>query len=295
MRHGMLLLLLAGLIVIDTFPSQRAHAQNNKKVLVRVDGKSITQDDLERLYQFRNVSRELQPKVQDEFIDILIDTELMQQFLKSQKVTVSNDELAQQVKMVKGLLPPNAVAGAFAEQVLREELALPLKWRNYVLKTVTEQQIGDYFTTHHLKFDGTELRASQIFLAVESMSDQKQVEAGLAKLARIRMEIEAGLPFADAAKKYSDSPSGAKGGDLGWFLYEGKVSPQMAKMAFSLQKGELSQPFPGAKGVHLCLVTDRKEGESGLEDARTAVLQALSSELWTRKIKELRSKAKIDR
>jgi peptidyl-prolyl cis-trans isomerase C len=275
-------------------------AQAGKKELIKVNGKSITQDDLERIYKFRNVSRELQPKVRAEFLDILIDSELMQQFLKSQKVTVSPDELAKQVQMVKGLLPKNAAGEVdlkgigFSEQILREELSLPLKWRNYVMKTVTEEEIQEYFETHKVQFDGTEVRASQIFLAVASMQDPQQVTAALSKLAGIQKEILGGLKFAEAAKKYSDSPTGAKGGDVGWFLYEGKVSPQLAKTAFSLKPGEMSQPFTGVKGVHLCLVTDRKEGQLGLEDARTIVMQAMSNEMWTRKIKSLRAAAQIE-
>ncbi|MDB5390655.1 MAG: PpiC-type peptidyl-prolyl cis-trans isomerase, partial [Planctomycetaceae bacterium] len=181
------------------------------------------------------------------------------------------------------------------EQTLRDELSLPLKWHSYVRKTVTEDQIEQYFQSHRAQFDGTELRASQIFLAVESMADPKQVATGLAKLGKIRQEIVNGMLFADAAKKYSDAPTGAKGGDVGLFKYQSPLSPQMKKVAFGLPKGELSQPFAGAKGVHLCVVTERKEGNLSLEDVRTLVLETLSDELWAKKIKELKAKAKIER
>lgn len=302
MRHGTLRIAL-GLVLIQAMIvlSKPLVAQSSRKVLIRVNGKSITQEDLERIYTFRKVPRELQPKVQAEFIDTLVDTELMQQFLKAEKIKISAAELEQQVKMVKDLLPKNRAGevdlkgSGFTDQVLRDELSLPLKWRHYIIQTVSEEELHDYFEAHRVLFDGTELRASQIFLAVESMDDPKQVSAGLARLAKIRAEIEGGLDFAEAAKKYSDSPSGAKGGDIGWFLAEGKVSPQLARVAFSLPKGEMSQPFVGVKGVHLCVVTDRKEGQTGLEDARASVLQAVSNELWTKKIKELRSTAKIER
>jgi peptidyl-prolyl cis-trans isomerase C len=301
LRIGFSLALLVAWIAFPTQTAAQTSTKANRSVLAVVNGKNITQEDLDRVYLFRNVPAKLQPKVRGEFIESLIDSELMQQYLKAQKITVSPDELAQKVKQVKALLPAG-ISGegdlkksGFTEQVLREELSLPLKWRNYVLKTVTDEQIEQHFKANQIRFDGTELRASQIFLFVESMADSQQVAEGLAKLKKIRQEIVDGLPFADAAKKYSDSPTREKGGDVGYFLFEGKVSPQLAKVAFSLPKGEISQPFAGARGVHLCVVTERKDGELSLEDVRSQVIEELSKEIWTSKLKELKAKAKLEK
>lgn len=295
-----LVLLLASFVLAPQLPAQTT-TRSNRGILARVDTKAFTEEDLERAFKFRNVPREMQGKLRPDFIELLIDTELMQKFLKAEKITAPPDVLNQKVKEIKTLLADPQTGEVdlkrlgLTEQSLRDELALPLKWRNYVSKTTTETQIEQFFNEHRERFDGTELRISQIFLAGESMEDPKQVTAALTKLTRIRQEILDGLPFAEAAKKYSDSPSGAKGGDLGRCKFHGMLSPQLKKVAFSLPKGELSQPFAGAKGVHLCVVTERTEGQNSLEDARTDVMDALSDELWVKKIKELKAKSKIDR
>jgi peptidyl-prolyl cis-trans isomerase C len=279
----------------------QAQPKSNRNVVARVDAKALTQEDLERIYKFRNVPQEMQAKLRPDFIELLIDTELMQQFLKAEKIPVAPEELNEKVKQIKELLAKSEVGGlnlkkfGLTEQTLRDELSLPLKWQIYVNKNITELQIEKYFDAHRSHFDGTELRVSQIFLAVEDMTETQQVATGLAKLAKIRKEIVDGLPFADAAKKYSDSPTGAKGGDVGRFQFQGPLSPQLKKMAFSLPKGEISQPFAGAKGVHLCVVTERKDGDLTLEDVRSHVLETLRDELWAKKIKELKAKAQIER
>jgi peptidyl-prolyl cis-trans isomerase C len=292
------------LMLVAAWPeptAAQAPSKSGRSVVARVDAKALTQEDLERIYKFRNVPQEMQAKLRPDFIELLIDTELMQQFLKAEKIPVAAEELNEKVKQIKELLAKSEVGGlnlkkfGLTEQTLRDELSLPLKWQIYVNKNITELQIEKYFEAHRSHFDGTELRVSQIFLAVEDMSEPPQVAAGLARLAKIRKEIVDGLSFADAAKKYSDSPTGVKGGDVGRFQFQGPLSPQLKKMAFSLSKGEISQPFAGAKGVHLCVVTERKDGDLTLEDVRSHVLETLRDELWAKKIKELKAKAQIER
>ncbi len=297
---------IVGIIVSLTMlvDFQQAPAQTSKggdPVIARVDGQPILRSELERIFKSRRVDPDLQLKVRDEFIDQLIDSRLLQRFLKSQKITVDDNELNNQVAQVKALLPKSETGKldlqelGLTEKILREELALPLIWRNYVARTVDEETVQSYFSKHQVELDGTEVKASQIFAKVEDLKDPQQVQEALAKLSKIREEIEAGLPFADAARKYSQAPSRNKGGDVGYFLTEGKMPRAFTKVAFGLKPGQLSEPFVSPFGAHLCLVTDRKEGEASLEDVRPKVLEAISRELQTKKLKELRAKAKIER
>jgi parvulin-like peptidyl-prolyl isomerase len=269
--------------------------------VARVDGQPILRSELELMFKTRRVEPALQPKVRDEFLDQLIDARLIQRFLTAQKINIDDNELNNQVAEVKALLPKSEAGKldlqelGLTEKTLRDELALPLKWRNYVTQTVPEEAVQKYFQEHRIDLDGTEVKASQIFVKVADLKDPQQVTTALAKLSKIRQEIEAGLPFADAAKKYSQALSREKGGDVGYFLTEGKMPRAFTKIAFNLKPGQMSEPFVSPFGAHLCLVTDRKEGEASLEDVRPKVMEAISRELQAKKVKELRTKAKIER
>ena len=71
-------------------------------------------------------------------------------------------------------------------------------------------------------------------------------EAAKALLARIR----AGESFSKLAGELSKCPSGKKGGDLGWFG-RGQMVREFEKAAFTLKKGELSEPVKTQFGWHI--------------------------------------------
>ena len=69
-------------------------------------------------------------------------------------------------------------------------------------------------------------------------------------------EIKAGLDFADAAAQFSLCPSGANGGDLGFFGKGMMVKP-FEDAAFNLEVGEMSEPVETQFGWHLILLTGK--------------------------------------
>ena len=72
----------------------------------------------------------------------------------------------------------------------------------------------------------------------------------------IKTEIEGGLEFAEAAKKYSSCPSKAQGGDLGEFG-PGQMVPEFDKVVFSADIGSIEGPVQTQFGYHLLEVTAR--------------------------------------
>lgn len=70
-------------------------------------------------------------------------------------------------------------------------------------------------------------------------------------------KLNKGLSFAEAARKYSDCPSGKNSGDLGWFG-KGKMVPEFEKAAFESDKGKLLGPVKTQFGYHLIKVLDKR-------------------------------------
>jgi len=73
----------------------------------------------------------------------------------------------------------------------------------------------------------------------------------------LMQEITSGGDFGPLAKKFSDCPSGKKGGDLGWFG-RNEMVPEFEKAAFGARKGDVVGPVKTQFGYHLIKVIDQK-------------------------------------
>ena len=75
---------------------------------------------------------------------------------------------------------------------------------------------------------------------------------------QLKDEIVAGADFAELARKHSQCPSSAQGGDLGEFG-PGQMVPEFDKVVFSNEVGEVSDPVQTQFGWHLVEVTSRTD------------------------------------
>ena len=92
----------------------------------------------------------------------------------------------------------------------------------------------------------TQVKASHILVATENEAN------------KILKNIRDGkISFEDAAKKFSKCPSGAEGGDLGYFG-RGMMVKEFEDAAFATAAGEISAPVKTPFGWHLIKVVDKK-------------------------------------
>ena len=91
----------------------------------------------------------------------------------------------------------------------------------------------------------TEVRASHLLVKTEEEAKQ------------LREEILNGKKFEDVAAAVSLCPSGANGGDLGFFNRRQMVQ-QFADTAFDLKIGDISDPVGTKFGWHIIKTTDKR-------------------------------------
>lgn len=153
-----------------------------------------------------------------------------------------------------------------SEQSLREEmfelnknnkLAGDMQRKIIADVEVTPEEVREYFNSipkDERPTFGTELEVSQIIVIPEISEEAKQ--AAIDKLKEFKADvIENGASFTTKAVFYSDDTA-AKGKGGAYTL--NRKRPQMVKefrdVAFSLQEGEISEPFESDFGYHIILL-----------------------------------------
>jgi len=106
-----------------------------------------------------------------------------------------------------------------------------------------------------LKEESKMSKATQVAAKHILVSTEQEAKDILAKIKS--KESENSTSFEDAAKEFSQCPSGSKGGDLGFFGRNMMVK-EFEDVAFSMNVGEISNPVKTQFGWHLIKVYDKK-------------------------------------
>ena len=121
----------------------------------------------------------------------------------------------------------------FSPEQLREQARLSLAWEQYVLQTISDEQIKAYFNEHQAELDGTRVRIRQIFRTAKSDAEATKATTLLKTL---QQQIAAGsTPFESAVTEHSQAPSKDRGGDLGWVGARGRVPDTVYQAALRSQ------------------------------------------------------------
>ena len=143
--------------------------------------------------------------------------------------------------------------------------------------TVTDAEVKTYFAAHRdsLAKRGEQLKLSAIVIGFEP--DSIQVRRLHARADSLRnLIVVKKQPFEDVARKFSDDPSGQRGGDLGTFE-RGDMVGEFEDVAFGLKPNEVSQPVRSRYGWHLIQVLEhfpKTDSTSERVHARHVLLQA---------------------
>ncbi|MBI2088584.1 MAG: SurA N-terminal domain-containing protein [Deltaproteobacteria bacterium] len=144
---------------------------------------------------------------------------------------------------------------------------------------VSEKEIEDYYQVHKAtRFHQPKaVRLRHILLRIPQPSDLERREQIRVKAQGILREARAGKAFPQLAKEYSEDPSAAQGGEIGW-VTQGQLLPDLDKIAFSLRKDEISDLAESPLGYHILKVEETQaERTKGLKEATPEIISAIKA------------------
>ncbi|MCB1798406.1 MAG: SurA N-terminal domain-containing protein, partial [Gammaproteobacteria bacterium] len=141
------------------------------------------------------------------------------------------------------------------------------------LVDVNDEALQQYFRDHRAEFVAREERAMRhILITVAPGAGDDEVAKAQGKADDLLAQLRGGADFASLAQANSDDPGSAKsGGDLGW-VERGLMVPAFEDAAFTLAKGDFSDPVRTEFGFHIIQVTDVRGGsDAAFADMRDKV------------------------
>ena len=107
--------------------------------------------------------------------------------------------------------------------------------------------------------------------------------------------LDSGSDFSELAKEKSTGPSGASGGELGWFNETQMVKP-FAEATAKLEKGQYTKtPVQTQFGWHVIILDDSRESAPApFDDVKDRIKMLLANQNMQQHVEELRNAANIE-
>lgn len=310
------------LIILSFIIPAMACAENIAGVAASVNGYHIMEVKLQKAVESRlsqqgtNVGAIRDPakyrQLRHDVLDVLIGQVLLWQAAEKANLLATNEEID---RLYNSYLDqyPNTDAfllkmkqEGYNEESYRKELKQRLSAKNWVEQNVlknlqvSDAEIHEFYTSNKQRFILSEqVHAHHILIKLDNDSNKNTKRNARKKLIKIKDELKAGGDFTVLAKKYSQGPSAAQGGDLGYFT-RGKMVKPFEDAAFKLAPGEVSDIVETQFGYHLIKVTEKKQAatikeEEVADQIRLYLLQTKSATALNEAIETIKQSAKIEK
>ena len=255
-------------------PANVVAPQSSTGVAATVNGSVISNYDLDqRLALFVATSgvqltAENLPQIRAQVLRTLEDEMIELQEAGKHRVAVTNTEVDKAVQNIAAdnkltvaqLLGTFAQAGVTAA-TFAQQVSSQIIWQKLVAVRyspdlqVTDQQLDEAMNQLKQGADKPQFLLSEIYVAVDRPEDDTAVHASAEQFAR---QIMQGARFQTIAGQFSQSPSAADGGDIGWVV-QGQLADELDRAILELRPGQIAGPIRAEGGYYVLQLRDRRE------------------------------------
>ena len=247
-------------------------------------------------------------EIQEVAMERIIARELIFQQALEEGVVASDEQINQETVKVMANFPSPEEFYATLEKaginredyyrMIRQDLSVNMMTEKISASAdePDEKELQEFFAAHPDKMrKQSQVRASHILIK----ATEEDCDAAKSKIEGIQQQVQNGeLSFEALAKEHSACPSGAKGGDLGFFG-PGSMVKEFETAAFALKKDEVSDVVKTPFGYHLIKATDRQEEQTlTFEEVKPQIVAFLKEQQGAKLlhtwVEELKEKAVID-
>jgi peptidyl-prolyl cis-trans isomerase SurA len=212
---------------------------------------------------------EMQQRARAQALRDLVDEHLQLQEAAEFEITVTPEQIdrrladiARQNQATVEQLSSQLARDGISISTLRSQIEADIAWQRLMggmygsRVRISEVEIRE--TQERIAANATrpQYQMSEIFLPAETEQEFSEMEQGAMRLLQ---EMQRGAPFPLVARQFSQSPSAAAGGDIGW-IASTELAPELQPVAAQLQPGQVSLPIRTPTGVYIIAMRDRRAG-----------------------------------
>jgi len=260
--------------VIDATDEKTANDSNS--VVATVNDESISDFELRQrvaLYLALNginqqLTAEQKTRMRGQILDQLEAEKVQLQEAQKKKITVSPIEVD---KRINGMMQDNhftmeqlrenlTKAGA-SEEALRSQITASIAWQKAVQDeygdrvNVTPDMVDAEMQRYAEGANKPHYHVMEIFLPVDNPELDPKVKKDAEE---VQNQLRQGAPFRVVARQFSQHPSAATGGDMGW-INEGQLAPELNTALSKLEVGAITDPIRSTGGYYILALAERQE------------------------------------
>lgn len=298
------------LVVLSLLLPLFVHAEIVERIVAIVNDEFITLKDMEKYVRVEKAGRFL--SVNEYFrniqlqtrIDTFIDDLLIRQQAKKLKIEVFDKEVE---AIVANIRKQYLITEEELQQQLNKEgmsyrdffegirMNL-LKGRvlNHVISPdvlVTDTALKEFYNRHVDEYRDEEYKLQQVFISGKREDAQRRALEAFGRL-------ESGEAFEAVAQKFSDDPSAAGGGEIGYIKRE-ELIPELRQAVGLLVPGKYTPVLKTPYGLHILRLNEVKKGDTAAFDAvkdrvHARIVQEESEKRYKEYIDKLRRSSYIE-
>ena len=230
-------------------------AAQEDPIVMRINGAPVTRSEFEYNYNKNNSEGVIDKKNVEEYAELFVNYKLKVQAALDDHL----DTLSSYQKEFR----------QYRDQQIRPLL---------VPEGAIEKEVRDYYDGMVERLEGKKLIQPAhilIYLAQDATDEQKA--AAKVRIDSIYQALQDGADFAELAKKVSQDPGTAmRGGTMPW-IGPNQVVKEFEDVAYSLEEGEMSEPFLMPFGYDIVKLMGKKDLES-YEELHDRIMQYLESQ-----------------
>jgi hypothetical protein len=293
LRRGTLLP-IAVLLALSATSCTRSPTAAKELVLAKVNNEPISlKEFLVNFQQLKGEQDEISqknPKLLEQLktraLNEVIIISLLRQEASKRKLRIAKEEVEGRLANWKEGYPPGGFEEMLRKQNTTEDFLKKRIEDQLLIEKITselfasetrvaDEEMNTYYKAHQEDFTRSErVHVMQILVPTRPEAE------------KIRQEVVAAkITFESAARQYSQSPDASKGGDLGFFARNEKITA--FNEAFTLPVGTISKPIQSPYGFHLLKTIDKEPAKKlNFNEAKSDIVKALKRMKEVRVYKE---------